>query len=404
MSRRPTPHPARSETDTANDAIAAAEALVPRIRAARDECERLRHLPPAMADALAKAGFLQMYVPRALGGPQLSPLTAFRVVETISRADGSIGWCAMIATSLSDYVGWLPLEVGRAMTGELAGEPADLRLAGSIRPLGKATPVPGGYRVSGRWDFASGIHHANWLICTSTIMDVDAPRTDANGAPLWRLMWIPKAQIEIKDTWTVVGLRGSGSHDFIADDVFVPSTHSTSLAEPPHHQGANYNRRLHSTWVWTATVANALGIARGAMDAFTELASTRASTMSQALLRDRPLVQARAAEAEAIINASRAYVLDAVGHVWDLANAGNGDLDTAIMQARLAITHGMHEARRAVDLLFHAAGTNAVYTTHPLERCFRDIHVAIQHGAALPVHMESAGKVLLGLKPADPGW
>ena len=400
MSRRPTPRPAGSEGDTAADAITAAEALVPRIRAAREECERLRHLPPAMAEALANAGFLQMYVPGALGGPELSPLAAFRVVETLSRADGSIGWCSMIATSISDYVGWLPPDVARAMVGE----PADWRLAGSIRPLGKATPVPGGYRVSGHWDFASGIHHANWLICTSRIMDGNKPRTDANGAPQWRIMWVPKAQVEIKDTWTVVGLRGTGSHDFVVDDVFVPSTHSTSPAEPPQHQGPNYNRRLHSTWVWTATVANALGIARGAMDAFTELATTRASTMSTALLRDRPLVQARTAEAEAIINAARAYVLDTIEHIWTLACAGDYDLDAEIMQARLAITHGMHEARRAVDLLFHAAGTNAVYARDPLERCFRDIHVAIQHGAALPVHMESAGKVLLGLRPTDPGW
>ena len=140
------------------------------------------------------------------------------------------------------------------------------------------------------------------------------------------------------------------------------------------------------------------------MDAFTELATTRASTMSTALLRDRPLVQARTAEAEAIINAARAYVLDTIEHIWTLACAGDYDLDAEIMQARLAITHGMHEARRAVDLLFHAAGTNAVYARDPLERCFRDIHVAIQHGAALPVHMESAGKVLLGLRPTDPGW
>lgn len=400
MNRRLLPSTERSETAAAADAIAAAEALVPSIRALREECEQLRHLPPALAEALAKAGFLQMYVPRALGGPELAPLTAFHVVEILSRADGSVGWCAMIATSMSDYAGWLPQDVGRA----IVGEPADLRLAGSNRPLGRATPVPGGYRVSGRWDFASGIHHANWLICTSRIMDGDTARTDTNGAPLSRMIWVPKAEAEILDTWTVVGLRGTGSHDFVVDDVFVPSAHTTSPAEPPQHQRPNYNRRLHSTWVWTATVANSLGIARGAMDAFTELATTRASTMSQALLRDRALVQARTAEAEAIINAARAYVLDAVGRAWALACAGDDDLDTAIMQARLAISHGMHEARRAVDLLFHAAGTNAVYAPGALERCFRDIHVAIQHGAALPAHMESAGKVLLGLRPTDPGW
>ncbi len=382
------------------DALAAAEALIPDVRSARDECERLRHVPPEIAQAMAKAGFLHMFLPRALGGPQYSPLTAYHVVETISRADGSIGWCAMIASAESAYAGWLPADVG----SRIAGKPVNLSLAGSIRPLGRAVPVPGGYRVSGRWDFASGIHHATWLVSTSLIMDGDKPRKDANGASVWRVMLIPRHQVEIVDTWDVVGLRGTGSHDFVAQDVFVPAEHSISPAEPPAHKAPHYHQRLHSSWVWTASVANALGIARGAMDAFTEMATSRSSTMSTALLRDRPLVQARTAEAEAIISAARAFVFDAIGHAWTLANRGETQLDIPIMKARLAITHGMHEARRAVDLLFHAAGTNAVYATSPLERCFRDIHVAIQHGACLPQHMESAGKVILGLRPTDPGW
>lgn len=399
MSRLPPP-PETADRDTAEKMLAAAEAMAPLVLAASEECERLRHVPPKIADMLGQAGFLQLYLPAEFGGPQLAPLDAFRIVETLSRANGSIGWCSMIATSQSAYTGYLMTEVGRAM----AGQPADLRLSGSIRPLGRAIPVPGGYRVSGQWDFASGIHHATWLLCTSTIMEGDRPRKDANGAPVWRVMWVPKAQVTIKDTWTVVGLRGTGSHDFVVDDVFVPTTHSISTTEPPWIQSTHYRARLHATCAWTTTVANSLGIARGAMDAFSEMATTRASTMSSALLRDRPRVQAITGEAEAILSAARAYVMDAVGRAWDLATSDDTDIDRAVMQARLAITHGMHEARRVVDLLFHAAGTNAVYATSPLERCFRDIHVAIQHGASLPQHYESAGKVLLGLRPTDPGW
>ena len=402
MPRHTGPTAARggSDHDVGARMIAAAEAMVPMVRSLRAEGERLRHVPPKMVTAMARAGFFQMYLPRALGGPQISPLDAFRVVEALSRADGSIGWCAMIATSQSAYGGWFRKDIGRAM----AGEPADLRLAGSIRQLGRAVPVEGGYRVSGRWDFASGVHHATWLMCTSLIMDGDKPSKDANGVPVWRIMWVPKADARIIDTWTVVGLRGTGSHDFAVDDVFVPAEYSMSSAEPPVHEAPNYTPRCHSSFVWTTTAANALGIARGAMDAFAEIATTRASTMSPAMLRDRPAVQAKTAEAEAIISAARSYVLSAVGTLWALASAGSTDLDHAIAQSRLAITHGMHEARRAVDLLFHAAGTNAVYAKCPLERCFRDIHVAVQHGAALPQHLESAGKALLGLRPTDPGW
>ena len=380
--------------------IAKAAALVPMIRAARREAERLRHLPPELAEALAGAGFLQMYLPRVLGGPQLTPITAFHVVETLSRADGSVGWCSMIATSQSAHACWFPMEVGLAM----AGSPADLRLSGSIRPLGKAVPVDGGWRVSGQWDFASGVHHARWLMCTSVIMDGDRPRRDANGQPVWRVMWVPKAQGRIVDTWDVVGLRGTGSHDFVVEDVFVPAAYATHPADAPVHRVPGYHPRFHASFQWTTTVANSLGIARGAMDAFVELATTRASTMSSALLRDRPAVQAKVAEAEAIICSARAFVLDAIGRLWQVGRDGGSDIDEPIARARLAIVHGMREAQRAVDLLFHAAGTNAVYARSPLERAFRDIHVAIQHGAALPQHIESAGKALLGLRPTDPGW
>ncbi len=389
-----------STAKSSYDALSAARALIPSVLAARDECERLRHVPPLLAEALAKAGLLQMMLPRSMGGKEVAPLDAFDAIEEISKADGSIGWCTMIASVLTAFTGWLPSEVGRAMSGA----PTDLRLGGSIRPQGRARRVDGGYRVDGQWDFASGIHHARWVVCPCVVTDGENPILTTSGAPKTRIMWLPSESITIIDTWNVVGLRGTGSHDFAVSDVFVPETHTSSLADSPQQAGPLYIPRLFLTWVWTATVANALGIARGAMNAFIEMASTKASTSSPTLLRDRPLVQARAAEAEAILGAARVYVRDTVGEVWMRVTSGNQDLDAAITQARLAITHGMHEAARSVDLVFHAAGTNAVYTKNPLERYFRDIHVTLQHGAALPVHMEAAGKSLLGLRPSDPGW
>ncbi len=394
----------------AYDALGIARGFIPQIIAARDECERLRHVPPPLAEALAKAGLLQMFLPRSMGGPELAPLDAFDAIEEISKADGSIGWCTMIASVLAAFTGWLPSDVGRGMGGFTArganggGLRADMRLGGSIRPQGRARLVEGGYRVEGRWDFASGIHHARWVVCPCVVLDGDKPVLTKAGTPKTRIMWLPAERITIIDTWDVIGLRGTGSHDFIVSDVFVPQTHTSSLADVPHESGPLYIPRLFLTWVWTATVANALGIARGAMNAFAEMASTKASTSSPTLLRDRALVQARTAEAEAILSASRTYVRTTVSEVWRRVASGNTDLDAAITQARLAITHGMHEAARSVDLVFHAAGTNAVYARNPLERYFRDVHVTLQHGAALPAHMEAAGKSLLGLRPTDPGW
>jgi alkylation response protein AidB-like acyl-CoA dehydrogenase len=387
-------------TSAEADIVAAAKELVPQVVAMRGECEALRRVPSPMVESLAEAGLLQMYAPRAMGGPEIRPLAAFRVIEEISRADGSIGWCTMIGTAVSNSMGWLDPQVGRA----IAGEPADARLAGSIRPQGRARRVEGGYRIEGHWDFASGVNHARWLQCPCNLWDGDKPMRTQSGASKMRSFLIPAAKATILDTWRVVGLRGTGSHDFTVADVFVPDSHSYSNSEPPTQESPLYDPRLFLIWVWTATVGNAMGIARGALDAFTELAGSKGTTTSTTLLRDRPLVQTRIAEAEAILSGACAFVHTAVGDLWGRANRGESELDAAIVQARLAITHGMHEAARSVDLVFHAAGTNAVYEKNPLERPFRDIHVALQHGAALPAHMESAGKALLGLRPTDVGW
>jgi len=235
-------------------------------------------------------------------------------------------------------------------------------------------------------------------------MNGDKPQLTKVGTPAVRAMWLSPDQATIKDTWSVVGMRGTGSQDFIVDDVFVPAAHTCFIGEPAVEAGLLYNPRLVLVTLFTAVVANSLGIARGAIDSFIELAARESSTRSTDVLRDRPLVQARLAEAEAILNAARAYVVDSVGTFWDVVRSDASDPSIAIAQTRLAIVHAMHEAVRSVDLVFHAAGTNAIYCRNPLERYFRDIHVAVQHNSAFPAQYESAGKVLMGLRPADMGW
>ena len=386
--------------DSAVDMVEAARRLVPLIVASRDEGEQIRRVPPRLAEALAEAGLLQMFLPRSMGGPELDPLAVFYAIEEISKADGSIGWATMIATDVSLALGWLPAEIGR----QLCSYPANFRGAGSLRPLGYAYPENGGYRIRGHWNFASGIDHANWLYCPCIVMDEDKPQLTEAGTPKVRAMLVPSDQATIQDTWSVVGMRGTGSQDFGLDDVWVPDTHTCFLGDPAIEAGPLYDPRLVFVILFTAVVANSLGIARGAIEALISLAAHVTSTRSTDLLRDRPLVQTRLAEAEAILNAARAYVISAVGALWDKACAGSSDQSLAIAQARLAIVHAMHEAVRSVDLVFHAAGTNAIYTRNPLERYFRDIHVAVQHNAAFPAQYESAGKVLMGLRPSDIGW
>ena len=382
------------------DIVAAARRLAPQIVAAREESEQMRQTPPTLARALADAGLYQMFLPRSVGGMEVEPLVAFEAIEELSKADGSVGWCAMIASDVAMITGWLPTETLRKMVGS----PADFRAAGSLRPQGKAWPVDGGYRIKGQWNFASGIMNANWLYCPTVIMDGEKPQLTPAGTPKVRAMWLPIQEARIIDTWQTIGLRGTGSHDFIVDDAFVPEDRSCFIAEPPVEKGALYNQRLFLVALWVTTAGNALGIARGAIDTFVDIALRDASTQSTALLRDRPHVQSRVGTAEAILNAARAYVVHAVDSAWQAVRDGEPDPSRKIADARLAITHALHEAVRAVDIIFHAAGTNAIYTRNPLERHFRDVHVAVQHNSAFPVHYETAGKVLMGLKPTDPGW
>jgi alkylation response protein AidB-like acyl-CoA dehydrogenase len=387
------------DPDSANF-IAAARRLSPRIVETRDEAERLRQIPPALADALADAGLYQMYLPRSLGGAELPPLTVFRVIEELSKADGSVGWCVMNANVPALIAAWLAPEAAR----RILGDPPNLRAAGSLRPQGRAWPVEGGYRVAGQWNFASGLHNANWLYCTSLLMDGDKPGLTPAGTPATRAMWVPAAAATFLDTWSVMGLRGTGSHDFVLDNVFVPEGNSSSLGNPPIQQSPLYSQRSLFTVVFALFAAHALGIARAAIDALAGIASHEATTQSTVLLRDRPLVQARMAQAEAIVQAARCYVLDALARFWSALCLEQADPAAELAQARLAILHAIHESVRAVDLVFHTAGTNAIHTSNSLERYFRDIHVAVQHNAAFPVHYESAGKVLLGLRPSEPGW
>jgi alkylation response protein AidB-like acyl-CoA dehydrogenase len=382
------------------DPVAAAAALVPLIRDARDELDSARRLPAPLVEALDKAGLFRLGMPRSMGGPETGPITSFHAIEELSKADGSVGWCAMLSSGTGVFTGWLKADVGRSMFGQ----PPDFRLAGSIRPEGRALKVDGGYRVSGRWDYASGVNHANWLLCTCSIEDINGPILAADGTPVTRTLLAPVQAANIIDTWDVMGMRGTGSNDFVLEDCFIPDERTFSLLDPPQEDGPLYHPRFFLTGLWTQTVANALGMARGAMNAYLQLASQAGSTMSTTLLKDRPAAQSAVGEAEAIISGARAYVLDSVGRAWRAVCDGNEDPSWEIAQSRLAITHGISEAVKAVDILFHAAGTNAVHRRHPLERFFRDIHVAAQHIAGLPANIEAGGRVMLGLEPGGPGW
>jgi alkylation response protein AidB-like acyl-CoA dehydrogenase len=380
--------------------VDAATALAPHICAARDEMDRERRIPADLANLINKAGVYQLFLPASMGGPQLDPITAYRVIEEVSRAEASVGWCGLLSNGGAVFAGNFTPNAAETMFGC----PPDFRCAGSFRALGESRPVLGGYRVSGRWDYASGISNANWLFVNSRVVDEDGPRLSEAGRPETVMLFTPIETATVYDTWQVVGLCGTGSNDFELDEVFVPAERSFRLYNPPLERGFLYSPRTMLIAIWVLVSAVALGAARGAMDSFKELATGSGTTISTTFLRDRPQVQSKVGEAEAIISGARAHVLDAVARAWEAYSEDMPLPSPELTQTRLAITHSIHEAARAVDILFHAAGTNAIHRRNGLERRWRDVHVVVQHGAGLLSNYEFGGQALMGLRPSDAGW
>ena len=385
---------------TSQSFIDASLALAPHIGAAREEMDQERRVPDHLAKLVDEAGIYQLFLPASMGGPQLDLLTAYRVIEEASRVEASVGWCGLLSNGGAVFAGNFTPEASERMFGR----PPEFRCAGSFRPVGESMPVPGGFRVSGRWDYASGIANANWLFVNSRVVDEEGPRMTEAGRPETVMLFTPIDTATVHDTWHVVGLRGTGSNDFVLDDVFVPAERSFRLYDPPLESGFLYHPRTMLAAIWVLVSAVALGTARGAMDAFKELASGSGTTISTTLLRDRPQVQSKVGEAEAIISGSRAYLLEAVTAAWDSFSEDMPLPSPELAQARLAITHSIHQAVRAVDILFHAAGTNAIHQRNGLERRWRDVHVVAQHGAGLLSNYEFGGQAMFGLRPNDAGW
>jgi len=388
-------------TDTrTNDPLAAAIALAPQIKAAKDEIQAQSTLPNSLVKAMAEANLFQLFVPRSIGGPETDPITAFLAVEELSKVDGSVGWCSFVASAISIYSAWLPADVGQ----EMFDQPLDIRAAGSFRPTADARPLDGGYLIGGRWNYVSGSDHANWLVLNCNIIGDSGPVFDSQGGPVTRVMIVPRSVAMVEKTWHTLGMRGTGSNDVVIEETFVPNEHTCLLYEASATDGPLYEPRTVTATGWTPFAAMGLGIARGAMDTFVRLATSSGSTTSPTLIRDRTAVQTVVGETEAIISGARAYALDAVGEMWESASRGDLDPGPQILQARLAITHAVRESVRAVDMLFYAAGTNAIHESNDLEQYFRDIHTAGQHIAALHSNFEYGGQLLLGLPHGASGW
>ena len=377
--------------------IRAARELAPTIEATRADIERERQLPRALVEAIGNAGLFALWLPKAFGGPELNLVDYIRVIEELARADASAAWCATVAACYSRIAGYLQPEIAR----EIFGSGCNV-VAGTINPTGKAFVVDGGYRVTGRWAYGSGILHSTWTLGNCIVHDREGPRRASGGAPDIRLTIFPTSAVEVIDTWHVSGLRGTGSHDYRVADLFVRDDHSISCFDAKPLQPGTLYAMPMMTVLSVAIAAVPLGIARTAIDAAVELAQVKTPYRSSLLLRDMATFQATVGRAEALWGSARSFLLATVGDLWDEVSSGMAASMSQRASVRLACTQAAQSAAQAVDLMYNAGGGTSLYESSRLERCFRDVHACTQHIATSTDSYEVGGRVLLGLDPGRP--
>ncbi len=393
-----------NEQRSSNEAeaiLSAATALTPMIQECREDIERGRRLPLSLVDALKQAGVFRMTMPRAWGGAELDPLSQLRIIEALSAADASVGWCVMIGCDSGYFSGFLDQQVAREMYPDI-----DAVTGSALTLTGRAVKVKGGYRVSGRWPFSSGCQHSAWLVGGCLVYDGEQPRLRPNGVPETRQCYLPAEAVTILDTWYTMGLRGSGSHDFTVSDCFVPEERTFSYQELKFYRSGTLYRFPLNVLFKAGGVP--LGVARAALDALLE-AGQRPSRLTiiggQALpprtLREEEFVQDAVGRAAALLGAARAYLFATIGELWATLEAGR---EVSLRQrAEFQMVHPQVFAMctEAVELLYKARGGSAVYTGNVLDRCLRDIVTMNQHVVNSLRFYATGGRLLLGLSAEE---
>ena len=380
---------------TTEPLLAAAQRLAPRAAELAERTEQARGLPRELVDGLLDAGLLCMCLPRSLGGREAHPATMARALEELARADGATAWCAMIASTSCVLGAYLPASEAELIFG------GGRTIAGGVfAPRGHAERRDGAYLVNGRWSFASGVTHCDWVLGGCVVHENDEPVLLDDGSPDVRLMLMPIGAIDVIDTWSVSGLRGSGSHDMAAVSQLVPDVRVVSLhSERPAHDGALYSFPVFGLLA-VGIAAVALGIARGAIEDLISLAGSKTPASGRRTLAERATVQALLARAEAALRAARGLVLGEVEAAWIAAERGVAMPDRRRLGLRLAATHATEVAAEVATSMYRAGGGSSIYDSSPLQRRFRDVNVATQHMMVAPSTWELAGRMLVGL-PTD---
>ncbi|MGH7092579.1 MAG: acyl-CoA dehydrogenase family protein [Stellaceae bacterium] len=373
-----------------------ARTLGPLLDASIDKIERERELPRRVVEALIDAGMFRLLQPRSFGGEEMQPTDYFDVVEEVASHDASVAWCVGQGCGCTMSAAYLLPEVARTIFG-----PRDGIVAWGPPGPAKAISVPGGFRVTGNWSFASGSHNATWLGAHVSVFTGDgAPLMRDDGSAIMRTLLFPKSQAKMTDIWHVIGLKGTGSDNYSVEDIFVAEdfTIDRDPANHPRENGTLY-RFSHSNVYAAAFAGVALGVARSVLASFIELARDKTPRGAKVTMRNNNVIQSQVAQSAARLDSARRYVKGVLEDCWDhVSRAGALTLEQNAT-LRLATTWAMHQGRDVVDVLYQAAGATAIFNTNPFERRFRDMHTILQQMQARQTHFETVGRIMMGLPP-----
>jgi alkylation response protein AidB-like acyl-CoA dehydrogenase len=382
---------------TRSDPVARARELGAEIAAAADEIERTRRIPAGLLERLHDSRLFRMLLPRAAGGDETEPAVYVASVEEIARHDASTAWNVFVANSSALIAAYLEPAANHAIF-------ADPRSIVSWGPpnASRARAVDGGYRVTGKWDFSSGCRQARWMGAHCHVLEADGTlRLNRFGRPTVRTLLFPAGEVTLIDTWHTIGLCGTASDSYSANDVFVSEAFSTTREDPTlrHERGPLYAFTMQGLYA-AGVAAVALGIARAMLSEFIALAS-RKSPRGLSRLADNAVVQADVGRAEARLGSARAYLMETLSTIYARASDVAPIEVSDRARVRLACTNAIQAAAEVTDLAYKAAGVDAIFPGSPFERRFRDMHTLSQQIQARNAHFESVGQILLGVPPED---
>ena len=378
--------------------IERARALAPLIASEADAIERTRRLTPPVVSALIENGLYRALLPQSVGGAEAPPEIFMQMLEEIAKADASTAWCLGQCNVCAMTAAYLDADAAR----EIFGAPDGILAWGAIAHAMQV--VPGGYRITARWDFASGSRQASWLGAHVQIVEADGTRRlKPNGAPEIRTIVFPMADAIMYDVWDVIGLSGTGTDSYSVDNLFIPENF-TALRDDTsalREQGLLYRIPTYSMF-GLGFAAVAVGVARAMLDAATDLSRGKAS-VGQKAMRENNAVQGLIGRTEGNLRAARAYIYATADEVWGDVKRSGILTEEHRLALRLASTWTIHQATSVVDAAYHMAGATAVFKSNKFERRFRDMHAIAQQIQARDTHYEDAGRAILIGSPVARG-